>query len=510
MYLSAVAATTSGLSSRKDGFRFDPPIYYPPTSQGTSENTSPGYPFYRPPPPYRLTVPYFPTEEPVLQSASHSAEAGAAAEVGAAAEAEAGIEAEAEAEAEAGVEAEAETEETTKPIPIIKTSNKIHIVGFDTHAKFIVYGLAAIPKLPRIQILTHHPISMTKWGQEGRSIDILDHNGFPISSRDIPCPELIHKYRIRLGRSPILDNIIISTLSGATLYTLARLRPYIDRRTTICLVQPGLGLVELLNERVFDVPELRPNYILCHSEHKLSRHSSFTYSLRHVPGGQLLLHAISRDEDADVDWKTAKALGSQHTQHMMNLLSAAGDLNAVGLPWHLFLLQKLPDMIYQSLADTISVILGCRFSQIRGNHWAMSLWKKMLSETLLIVSLLPEFRDYPWILEKFAKPSFRRKLKVKLERSGSEYSRWISMVRKGQVPPVDFYNGYFVRRAQDVGIDPAQNRQAVSLVKARQTARHRELEFDIPFGLQPYMLDGDRIGGGQDEHDPEVDVELDS
>lgn len=487
-HLSAVTATTSGVSSRNDGFRLDPPIYHSPSpsNQGAFENTSPGYPFYRPPPKYRLVVPYSASEEPALKSASHSAEATAQPEVKA-------------------------KEEPATPVPIIKPSSKIHIVGFDMQAKFIAHGLAAIPNIPPVQILTHHPISMTRWGQEGRTIEILDPKGYPISSRDIPCPELIQNmYRIRLRRSPILDNIIISTAPGAVLQTLSRLRPFIDRRTTLCLVQPGLGLMELLNERVFDVPALRPNYVLCNSDHKLSKHSSFKYSLRHVPG-QLLVHAVPRDEDADLDWKTAQALGSQHTQHMISLLSAAGDLNTVRLPWHIFLLQKLPDMIYQSLADTISVILGCRFSEIRNNTYAMALWKKMLSETQRIVIALPEFRDHPGIVEKFAKPSFRRKQRVRLERSGTEYSQWISMIRKGQVPPIDLFNGYFVRRAQEMGINCAQNSLAVYLVKARQAGRYQELQLGLPLGLQPYMQDRDRIGGGQDEHDAEIDdVDLDS
>ncbi|KAI0173632.1 hypothetical protein GGR52DRAFT_580206 [Hypoxylon sp. FL1284] len=458
-----------GLSYRNDGFRPDPPIYYPPGSppQSTPENTAPGYPFYRPPPIYRLTVPYSSSQQSAAQSASPSAEAGA--------------------ETEAEVEAE-----PAEPVPTVKVSSKIHIVGFDTHAKFIAHGLAAIPKLPPVQILTHYPKSMTKWGEEGRAIQIFDTRGFPISTRDIPCPALIHTYQARLRRSPILDNIVVSTVSGAAMPTLARLRPYIDRRTTLCLVQPGLGLMELLNERVFDDPALRPNYVLCQNQHKLSRHSSFTYSLRHVPG-HLLLHAVPRDEDEDLDLKMAQALGSQHTEHMINLFSKASDLNAVRLPWHIFLLQNLPDMIFQSVAETISVILGYRYHEVRANSYAMSLWRAMLHETLQIVSLLPEFQDHPWIIDKFTRPSFRRKLRVRLEQNGTEYSRWISMVRKGQMPPVDFINGYFVRRARDVGIDPAQNQLAVDLVKARHVGKIRELQFELPLGLRPYMQDLDRI-----------------
>ncbi|KAI0110991.1 hypothetical protein F4776DRAFT_641293 [Hypoxylon sp. NC0597] len=391
----------------------------------------------------------------------------------------------------------------------MKLSNKVLIIGFDPDARFIAQALAAVPNIPPVQMFTHHAEPLKRWGEEGRAVTIYDLEKNFISSRNIPCPEHMSRRHHQIWTRPtIFDNIIISTASNAALPTITRLRQRIDRRTTLCLVQPGLGLMELLNENVFNDPATRPNYVICHSGHKFERHSSFKYSLRHLPG-KLLLHAVPRDGDSDLDPELAKALGNQHTQHMIHLLSSADDLNAVSLPWHVLLRHKLPEMIFASLADAISVILGCRFDQIRSTRYAMDFWNSLLDETMRIVVSLPELRENPDMLDFFARESFPKKLKRKLERQGSEYSRWISMVRRGQMPPVAFFNGYFIRRARELGLDHTQNTDVLNLVKARQAARYRELQLDVPLGFQPYMTDSDRIGGGQYELDPLLDVEMD-
>ncbi|KAI0838173.1 hypothetical protein F5Y06DRAFT_296714 [Hypoxylon sp. FL0890] len=412
--------------------------------------------------------------------------------------------------AEANAEPEVESDpEVVGPVPVIKLSDKIHILGFDPDARFIAHALAAVPDLPPVQMLTHHVGSMRKWGEEGRAITIYDKEKNTITSRAIPCPEYIgRQHRQRWSWPVVLDNIIVSTVSGAVLPSLAALRRRIDRRTTLCLLQPGLGLMELLNEKIFDDPATRPNYVICHSAHKFQRHSSLKYSLRHVPG-KLLLHAVPRGEDADLDQKTSEALGSQHTQHIMKLLSAADDLSAVGLPWHVLLRHKFPQMIFGSLADAMSVILGCRYDQIRNGWYTMDFWDSLLTETMRIVVSLPELHANPDILEFFIRESFPKKLKRKLERQGSEYSQWISMVRKGQMPPVAFFNGYFIRRAQELGLDHSMNSLVLNLVKARHAGRYNELKLSLPMGLQPYMMDSDKIGGGQDKFDPVLDVEWD-
>ncbi|KAL7620967.1 hypothetical protein AAE478_008278 [Parahypoxylon ruwenzoriense] len=498
-HLSAVA-TAPGFSPRNDGFQLDPPLYYPPKQSSLRDSTSPKYPFYKPPPNCTI-VPSTPSVERAQEAAAATAAGGAAAV------------AEAESETRGGADADANAE-PPKPMPIVKLSNNVHILGFDQHARFIAHSLTAIPNLPPVQILAHNTLPMTKWGEEGRAVNVYDFQRKYVSSRPIPCPEYIGNHKIRsrqLSKISTMHNIIVSTASRAVLPTLYALQNYIDRRTTVCLLHPGLGVMELLNEEVFTEPSLRPNYVLCHSGHQFDRYSSLIFSLRHAPG-ELFVYGVPRDdEDPDLGRRTSAWLGAQHTQHMIDILSATDELGAVGLQQHLFLQKKLPKMIFSSLADTISVILGCRFDHIRHDPHAMSLWENMLDETIRIISAFPEFRDYPEVVAWFNRDRFRHRFIGKLtsKTKTGEYSQWISLIRRGHEPPVDFMNGYFVRRAKELGIDSKYNTMALFMVKARQAARRRELNLDIPFGLQPYMMDRDKIGGGQDKYDPDLDDDID-
>ncbi|KAI2472319.1 hypothetical protein F4781DRAFT_438531 [Annulohypoxylon bovei var. microspora] len=495
-HLSAIATVGLGVQPRGDGFHLDPPIYYPPTLPGqTSRDWNPlllDNFFYKPPPPPSTT-------ESVVRRVGNNVLPPKPASQSAAAVAEATVEPNVEVGQEAPLR-----------VPTVRLFNKIHIIGFDANARFTAQALSGIPRLPPIQLLTHNIQSMKTWREEGQAVTIYNSKGVPLSTQGVPCPEYIgRQFAQRWTRPSIIHNIIISTVTGAVIPSLAALSQYIDRRTTVCLLTPGLGLMEELNEKLFEDPSSRPNYILCHSDHKFSRVSSLQYSLKHVPG-KLLLHAVPRDdEDVDLDRRTSEALGKQHTQHMIKLLSQAGGLGAIPLPWQVFLRQKLPGMIFESLADTISVVLGCRFDQIRSSKYTMTFWDRLLEETMRIVISLPELREYPDLLEFFTQESFPKKLRRKLELQRSDYSRWIPMIRKGKMPPVDVINGYFVRRAEELGIRHTLNSQMIALVKGRQAGRYKELQMDIPFGLQPFIQDLDKIGGGQPRDDPILDGEID-
>ncbi|KAI1478255.1 hypothetical protein F4774DRAFT_386395 [Daldinia eschscholtzii] len=443
---------------RNDSFCLDPPIYYPPTSPqrlGSSESVSISHPFYASPLISKVATPAPPSAR------ASTAVAAAAAEINTPTEEEA---------------------KPLRPIPNIKLSNKIHVVGFDPHARFITHALSANPKLPPVQILTHSPIPLRSWGQEGRAINIHDSQGHPISTRNIICPDYVNPRTWKLrAPPPVLDNIIVSTTSRAVLPTLYALRDRIDRRTTVCLMEPGLGAVEKLNEELFQVPALRPNYVICHSTHKLSRHSYYKYSIRHIPG-RLYLYAVPRDdEDEDIDRATSEILGSQHTQHMIDLLSAASELDAVSATWLQMLIHKLPDMMFESLADALSAVLDCRYDLVRSNRNAMGLWHELFDETVHIISSLPESQNHRKKFRFLHERRFAAMLRVRLENQGREYSKWISEVRRGREPPIQFTNGYFVRRAQEVGVNHETNSLVMSMVEAKVESRRKMHQ--IPFNL---------------------------
>lgn len=414
------------------------------------------------------------------------------------------------------------------PPPPLQLSRQIHIIGFTTKARFIAHSLAHIPQIPPVRMLTHHyPSASTKWFLEGKAIDLHDARGNLISSHPILCPEYIGP---RMGvptisrwQGEVLDNIIVNTSSVALYPTLRALRHCIDNRTVICLIHEGLGVAEKLNEDVFDDPAFRPTYVLGHLTHKLSRHMGKAMALRNKSSnGVLLLSTSPRAAEEGIDEREDttghRSLELAQRRHIMGLLSTSEALHPVGLSWTKFLHRKLPGMIWSAAADTTSVILGCRYDQILEDSHARKLWNGLLDETLHIAASLPEFQaqnqsqdarpgqgqghEEKWLAPFLhRRDQFRASLGRRLRRRRTTYSEWISAIRRGDVTPVNFVNGYFVKRAQELGLDHKINSMAVSMVKARHQARLRELRSDIPFGYRPYMSDGDRLGGREFEGD---------
>lgn len=385
-------------------------------------------------------------------------------------------------------------------------SKQVHIVGFTRKARFLAHALSPIPQLPPVKILAHNNRSVAaKWLDEGRAINLHDDRGTFISSHPIQCPEYfgprINSPVIGRWNGGLLDNVIVNTRTNALYPTLRSLRHAMDNRTILCLIHPGLGYIERLNEDIFDNPAVRPTYVLAHMTHKLTRHCGQAMSLRIKDEGEFLMSVLPRGPTGKLE-----PYEELQRKHLFALLSMSRALDPKGMAWRHFLHRKLPGMIWSSVADTISVILGCRYDQIFQDTHAAKLWHGLLDETIDIVVSLPEFEGRPFLSVQFTSAKFRAGLKMRLGACGSTYSEWISQIRRGDITDVDFINGYFVKRAEELGIDCRLNKLAVSMVKARHQARTTELRGAIPFSLRPYMLDRDKLGGSEYKGVPDLDL----
>ncbi|GAW19546.1 hypothetical protein ANO14919_090340 [Xylariales sp. No.14919] len=383
-------------------------------------------------------------------------------------------------------------------------SNQIHVIGFTPLAKFYAHAIASTPNLS-VQILAHHPPARANWDVEGRRLRLYSRSGQFISSAEISCPEPIADPALRYRGVPLakqLNNIIIDTETGAILPTLRNLRHRIDRQTTICLLHSGLGLVDDINEAIFPDPNERPNFVLGESTHRVGRISGYGYSVQYRQSGSLYLYGVPRLENTEF-----ALLGMRQSQHLIQMLATQQSLSVVPLPKARFLWWKIPWLIFSSTADCVSVMLGIKYSQIGPNPYARSLMIDLLEEAITIVSKFPELQVMPHKVESFLRPQFRRKMRAYLNAQGTNTSPWIAKVRMGRAPPIDYFNGYLVRRAEEIGIDAKHHRMAVAMVKARVNARTWELRTDL-LGTTPYMTDTDAIGGGRPAPKPE-DYEID-
>ncbi|KAJ3580452.1 hypothetical protein NPX13_g120 [Xylaria arbuscula] len=326
----------------------------------------------------------------------------------------------------------------------VKLSNKVHIIGFNTHAKFIAHALASKPDVP-VKLLTRYRENKSQWGAEDRTLSLYDERGVWISSTSIPQPQTIHD-PLRYDPEDPLD---------------------------------------------------RPNFILGHSTHLVSRYHDTSYSMKQHRPGTLFLHKVPKFNAVEHPALAGSLMeyeGLHLSQHLTELLSSTETLSVVGLPQQRFLLRKLPRLIFQSLADTICVILGCRYNQIRANRNAMTMWNDLLEESITIASQLPELSSVPHLVERLTAPSFSRKMQTTLLAQHANSSPWVAQVRRGAGVPIDYFNGYLVRRAREMGMSAKYNTLAMSMVKARVSTRRMELKTDL-LGTTQYMGDTDTIMG---------------
>ncbi|KAH9895551.1 hypothetical protein F4778DRAFT_794534 [Xylariomycetidae sp. FL2044] len=490
-HLSAASTPRQTLPLRHDGLHNAPTSHNPPTLQSHQDPSEK-------PPPFPLD-----TSPPKLEAAHEATH-------------EAAHEASQEFE-QIAEDSLAEQENSEPPTPEliahaldmeVKLSYRVHVVGFTQHAKLLSHSLSALPHIPPVRMMALFPRPVSEWGEEGRTLTVHNPDGSFVS-HEIPCPQYIDPTKVHLAaytesddKEQWLDNIVICTAPWAVSPFLKSLKHRIDRHTNLCLLQPGLGWAEMLNEFVFQDESLRPNYIYAHTTHRVDKHPRGLFSLKHVKQGKLVLCDVYQNVEPTA-FET-RPINSPYTDHLVNLLGESDALGAVGLPWEQFLFNKLPSMVWTSLADTISVILGTRFDLIVRDRHAMMLWDSLLEETVEIITSLPELQGASNKFKLFRSPTFRNRLKTKLFAQGRTYSPWISWVRLGKCPPVEYTNGWFVKRAQQLGIYHKQNSMAISMVQARLMARRKELRMDIPFAVNPYMTDGDKLGGSQYYEDEDV------
>ncbi|KAI1261669.1 hypothetical protein F5Y18DRAFT_401028 [Xylariaceae sp. FL1019] len=394
-----------------------------------------------------------------------------------------------------------------KPIPPLPfaLSNKVHILGFTTHAKWLAHALASIPDAPPVSMLVGHPIALQQWGEAERQISLFDSQGKHLSDAPIPYPELIPnrfaKYEGGSEMGPI-HNLIVHTTSSTIITKLAHIQERIDSRTTICLIEQGFGMAEKIIQELFPNPMKRPNIVLGESYHKVYANSKTNkFQIRLKTSKHLALCGFPKSA-ASLEGLPQSLLlaawGRQQTQHFISILKEAPRLNPLGRPVPDFLLKSLHRLLFSSVADSLSVIMGGEYGTLRHSPYAMKLWFQLVEESVEIITKLPELQKWPNAQNRITPGYLKRRLKLHLNAMRWRRSPWINEVRVGYEPPVDNFNGYLVRRAKELGLDHKHNTMILNLVKARRHQRSSEIHALIPWGGQrPYMLENDLINTEQ-------------
>lgn len=355
----------------------------------------------------------------------------------------------------------------------------VHVLGTDPRALYVAHRLAGYEYLRPVKLLINKKIIMNNWEREGKRLLVL--KGDKRSIRNRAEAEWIGR-GANLPSSEHITQLIVTLPCWETRAAIHNIRHRIDNRTTICLIQDGLGVVEELNATLFQDPTTRPHYILGHMAASLGYHKQIYFSSILRAPGRLYLTALERGIRLPSFFKFHPPVERRpNAVKFMRTLAATDGLGAGGYSHENYLVKKLPEMVFQCIVEPIAIAIDATYDRVLRNEYAVVLADELLEEVFNVVWALPELTSSPKLLETCGMDALRRYTLDRLLDKGTSQSQLLSSVRAGKTVDIDYLNGYFVRRAKELGIKTPQNEMMIGAVKARIEERRKQLRGLVPF-----------------------------
>lgn len=376
-------------------------------------------------------------------------------------------------------------------------SRTIYVLGTGPIGQFIAYSLAGLDSPPPITLLMHRPLLLQQWHHTGQAIRVLkdeiirEQTGFDVelsASFNIPGPESeFNPAAHRFGYSEdVIDNLIITTNGAKTVAALASIRHRLRPHSTICFVQHGAGVIEDVNTHIFPDTHDRPHYMLGNLSHGLFA-TGHLWTVAHTTQGELKLSIPQSETNPPADDLFSKGADRKLIQswapssrYMLMTLSRSPQLAATGLNYSDFMKFHLEFIAVNSVIGPLSVIFDCSNDQLLYNFQASQTIKSLLREISEVLIKLPELQTVPKISTRFGKRRLESMVLSVLARTGKNVTSMLQNVRSGMKTDIDFYNGYLARRAKELGITFTSNELVISMVKAKQAIKSKEMNSYIP------------------------------
>ncbi|KUJ07281.1 6-phosphogluconate dehydrogenase C-terminal domain-like protein [Mollisia scopiformis] len=397
-----------------------------------------------------------------------------------------------------GPESDLDEEEQVSVVPGPQLENKtIHILGLGNVGKYIAHTLASLPHGPPITLLMHRPLVMQRWHDEGAAVRLVKHGELHVQSdfniesaaafrREHPDQVFPHfgKNLEHSAEPPntVIDTLIVTTDSWATLPALEAIKHRLRQTSTICFIQDGLGIAEKVNAGIFTDPDRRPTYVLGRiSHHIVSTERHFTI-IEKEPGTLLCskLPQRSLDVTGEVPISRTDFSWSPQAKHLVGSLSRAPDLNTKPLGHKSYYKVQLQNLAIGCIIGPLSVMYDCSNDQLLFNYNASLTMKQILEEISRVVCSLPELKSLSGVYENFNLQKLQAIVVSAIAKTGRIESRMLQTVRAGKRTNVDYYNGYIIRRGAELGIPCPKNEMIISLVKGRVSVKSKEINGYIP------------------------------
>ncbi|PYH40702.1 ketopantoate reductase family protein [Aspergillus saccharolyticus JOP 1030-1] len=336
----------------------------------------------------------------------------------------------------------------------------IHILGLGSIGTFIAHSLRSLPTRPPVTLLLHRPglydQLVARQGnlrlQIGESGPSAEQGGFDV--------ELLGQQE-----STPIQCLIVTVKASATLAALQSIHHRLNRQSTVCLLQNGLGQIEQLNAQLFPHPDTRPTYISGIMRLGVYLRAPFDAVLAGMTGsvtvGIVGGHGAAR---------SAESSESASTRYLLDRLTESPILSCTEAPWTELFQAQLLKLSANCIINPLTALLDVRNGALLHNLEVLPLQRQLLHEVSQVFQRLPALQSHPDAQQQFSSASLEASLVSVIQQTASNSSSMREDLHKGRATEIEFINGWVVQQGEKLGVDCSANRLLRQLIRAKRSS----------------------------------------
>ncbi|KAK3310761.1 uncharacterized protein B0T15DRAFT_498840 [Chaetomium strumarium] len=359
--------------------------------------------------------------------------------------------------------------------------DQIHVMGLDLKGRYIAHTLAGCQTIPPVRYILHNRHLYRHWSNTQKQLRLYRGDNVIIHRR--VRAECSSAGQDQSSTRDAIHNLIVTLPAGQVVQALSHVRHRLDHRSTICLINDGLGVAEAVIDAHFPNKLRRPTFLLGHLTTSLGHHDR-PFSVSEVRPGRLCLSLFSEPEQVGARFRIKYHPPLERTEvptQLLRLLTAVPGLHATGHSMTDFLHHKLPMVAFRTIADPLAVLFDCTYDYLVTDRHTKNLIDACISELSQVVSRMPELRDSPRFRQSAVHSWLRDEVYYKLMGQKTADSRMRAQVSRGWETDVDYLSGYFVRRARELQANVSTLLAFTAAVKAKRSVMLKKLAADLPF-----------------------------
>jgi ketopantoate reductase len=377
------------------------------------------------------------------------------------------------------------------PPSIDNSAPKIHILGEDEKSKYLAHVLSGLQNsiellswrsTPRAKNAKNRYTNVQKRIESGEAKPIIETN----RADESPAPTQ--------AKDEPISQLVVTGSGAEAVPALEAVKHRLNNSTTVLLMSDGLGVLEDVRRRVFQNSDASPNFLLGHMSHRLG------YNRNHNSVKVLRPGSIKITDKTDIRFgkprKWVPKMGMHQRFHRTDQLVEsfqAADVNAGLTEYDSWLRFKLPSIMFDSVVEPVCVLLDLPYAGLMQNPAARHLLRDLTTEISNLLRHLPEIDRSPVIQAYLDEARLSKELFRAILGKRDQPSKLALQINKGLPTDVNYLHGYYIRRANALGIDVRTSVLVRTIIKAKHSIaiekRNSWVAFDemsIPPGEDPF------------------------